>query len=286
MKAVEPKSGDILLMMSTDELSKLIAWFGDSAYSHSALMVSEGLLMESIAQGITETKLEDLMRPDFNIKYVDVFRSLDRNGDIFSASQQLAMRNSARLFIGVSFEFGKLVQIGVLAAVRQKIPANALVRKLLRLAFDHVLANSDKAMTCSQFVYTSLLRAEVAPSASITPRIIYSGPSGLPFPDDIDWQKLIKEIKALLPEHEKLKNTNWLNEEIKDDEISLLSDAALQQKAAEVRLALGLSAIDEMQIATHTVGDIIDIPNPKLVTPGDLFATPDHIAQGRWFTMQ
>jgi hypothetical protein len=285
MNAVKPKVGDILLMMSTDELSKLIAWFGDSAYSHSALMVADDLLMESIAQGICETQLEDLMRPDFNIKYVDVFRSLDREGNLFNDSQQIAIRASAHKFIDIPFEFGKLIQIGVLAAVRQKTPANPMVRRLLRLAFDHVLANSDKAMTCSQFVYTSLLRADVAPSACITPRIVYSGSSGLPFPDNIDWLELAKEIKALLPGHEQLENANWLNEEIMDDEISLLSDAALQQKAAAVRLALGITATDEMQIATHDVGDIIDNPNPKLVTPGDLFATPDHIAQGRWFSM-
>lgn len=286
MNAVEPKAGDILLMMSTDELSKLIAWFGDSPYSHSALMVSEGLLMESIAQGITETQLKDLVRPDFNIKYVDVYRLLDHEGDFFDASQQLAILSSARQFIGIPFEFGKLIQIGVLAAVRQKIPANAIIRRLLRLAFDHVLANSGKAMTCSQFVYTSLLRADVATSPSVIPRIVHSAPSGLPFPTDIDWLELVKEIKALLPEHEQLENANWLNHEIGDDEISQLSDATLQQKVAEVRFALGLSVIDEMRNASHVIGDIIDNPNPKLVTPGDLFASPDHIAQGRWFSMQ
>lgn len=285
MSAIEPKVGDVLLMMSTDELSKLIAWFGDSQYSHSALMVSEGVLMESIANGITETKLEDLKRPDFNVKYVDVYRSLDCDGNTFNLSQQLAILNSSRLFMGIPFEFGKLVQIGVLSAVRQKIPANPIVRRLLRMAFDQVLASSDKAMTCSQFVFTSLLRANVAPSASVTPRIIHSGPSGLPFPDDIDWPELVKEIKALLPAHEQIENNHWLTNEIQSDEISLLSDAALLQQAAEVRLALGLTEIDEIRIASHVIGDIIDNPNPKLVTPGDLFATPDHIPQGRWFSM-
>ena len=285
MSAIEPKVGDVLLMMSTDELSKLIAWFGDSQYSHSALMVSEGVLMESIAAGITETKLADLKQPDFNIKYVDVYRSLDREGNFFSDSQQLAILASARQFMGIPFEFGKLVQIGVLSAVRQKIPANPIARRLLRLAFDHVLANSDKAMTCSQFVYSSLLRADVAPSASVTPRVIHSGPSGLPFPDDIDWHELVREIKELLPEHEQIENSLWLINEIQSDEISALSDAALLQQAAEVRLALGLTATDEIRIASHLIGDIIDNPNPKLVTPGDLFATPDHIPQGRWFSM-
>ena len=285
MSAIEPKVGDVLLMMSTDELSKLIAWFGDSQYSHSALMVSEGVLMESIAAGITETKLADLKQPDFNIKYVDVYRSLDREGNFFSDSQQLAILASARQFMCIPFEFGKLVQIGVLSAVRQKIPANPIARRLLRLAFDHVLANSDKAMTCSQFVYSSLLRADVAPSASVTPRVIHSGPSGLPFPDDIDWPELVKEIKALLPAHEQIENNHWLINEIQSNEISLLSDAALLQQAAEVRSALGLTATDEIRIASHLIGDIIDNPNPKLVTPGDLFATPDHIPQGRWFSM-
>ena len=285
MSSIEPKVGDVLLMMSTDELSKLIAWFGDSQYSHSALMVSEGVLMESIAAGITETKLADLKQPDFNIKYVDVYRSLDREGNFFSDSQQLAILASARQFMGIPFEFGKLVQIGVLSAVRQKIPANPIARRLLRLAFDHVLANSDKAMTCSQFVYSSLLRVDVAPSASVTPRVIHSGPSGLPFPDDIDWHELVREIKELLPEHEQIENSLWLINEIQSDEISALSDAALLQQAAEVRLALGLTATDEIRIASHLIGDIIDNPNPKLVTPGDLFATPDHIPQGRWFSM-
>mgnify|MGYP000583083838 CR=1 FL=1 len=285
MSAIEPKTGDVLLMMSTDELSKLIAWFGDSQYSHSALMVSEGVLMESIAAGITETKLTDLKQPDFNIKYVDVYRSLDREGNFFTDSQQLAILASARQFMGIPFEFGKLVQIGVLAAVRQKIPANPIIRRLLRLAFDHVLANKEKAMTCSQFVYSSLLRADVAPSASVTPRITHSGPSGLSFPDNIDWHELVREIKALLPEHEQIENSYWLINEIQSDEISVLSDAALLQKAAEVRSALGFTEEDEIRIASHLIGDIIDNPNPKLVTPGDLFATPDHFAQGRWFSL-
>jgi hypothetical protein len=285
MSAIEPKAGDVLLMMSTDELSKLIAWFGDCQYSHSALMVSEDMLMESISAGITETKLMDLKQPDFNIKYVDVYRSLDCNGHCFSDSQKLAILASARQFIGIPFEFGKLVQIGVLAAVRQKIPTNPFVRRLLRLAFDHVLASSDKAMTCSQFVYTSLMRAQIAPNPNVTPRIIHSGPSGLPFPDDIDWHELIREINALLSEHEQTENSLWLNNEIQIVEISVLSDAALLQKAAEVRSALGFSEADEVRIASHAIGDTIDNPNPKLVTPGDLFATPDHIPQGRWFSM-
>jgi hypothetical protein len=285
MLSIIPKAGDILLMMSRDELSKLIAWFGDSPYSHSALMVTDQLAMESIAIGITKTKLIDFVKPDFKVKYLDVFRSLNRNGNTLSIEQIAAVRAAAEAFEGIPFEFGKLVQIGVLAAVRQKIPKNPIARRLVRIAFDYILENHESAMTCSQFVYTSFLKASRTIGSSVLPRITVVSSNEISFPDDIDWPKLLIEIKALFPAQIASSEMAWASDELKPFEMNVLSDEAIQQKARKVLLVLGFSNPLEREAlcGLMNVGDIIPNPNPKLVTPEDLHCTPDHHALGRWF---
>ena len=285
MSNIAPKAGDILLMMSTDELSKLIAWFGDSQYSHSALMTTDEIAMEAIANGVTKTTVDDFRKPDFKVKYLDVFRTYDRNGNPCNEEQLQAIKASAELLAGIPFEFGKLVQIGVFSAVRQKIPTHPIARRLLRLAFDHILANSDKAMTCSQFVYTAFLRATTVAEVLVLPRITVSGPSGLPFPDDIDWLVLIKEVKELLSGHDGLEVSAWESYESMSDEVQLFSDHVLKAKAAEVLTVLGLNDEAQRRISRASQDNIIENPNPKLVTPEDLHRSPDHLPLGRWYSI-
>jgi hypothetical protein len=68
------EAGDVLLHMGRGELSKLIAWVGDSQYSHAAVVIDETQLMEAAASGVRLASLVQRTAMIANFHYVDVFR--------------------------------------------------------------------------------------------------------------------------------------------------------------------------------------------------------------------
>jgi hypothetical protein len=206
--------------------------------------------------------------------FVDVFHRTDRLGMPLSDTVRLAMLRSAERFDGTPFEYGKLVQIGVISAVRQKLPQHWLARWLVREALDLILERSKAAMTCSQFVYTSMLMADLQPPGCAAPRIIVPAPTALPFPD-IDWPKFIVEARHLL---EAAKPHAALQFEHPDlINMQPISDEELTERAERVRMQLGISG----PLTAMAHGTIIENPNPKLVTPQDLANSPDSRFAGR-----
>jgi hypothetical protein len=274
MPEIPLKTGDILLMLSKGEVSALIAWMGDSIYSHSAMVADHGDIIEAVGSGVTRSSLAALMQDQAGTFFVDVFPRLDRVGMPLSETVRHAVLRSAEQFDGTPFEYGKLVQIGVISAVRQKLPQHWLARLLIREALDLILERSQAAMTCSQFVYTSMLLADLQPQGCAAPRIIVPAPTSLPFPD-IDWPKFAVEARHLLEaakpraaiqfEHSSL--INMLS----------ISDEELTDRAEHVRLHLGISG----QLTALAHGTIIVNPNPKLITPQDLANSPDSRFAGR-----
>lgn len=278
MSEIQMQSGDLILMLSTGPVSALIAWCGDSIYSHSALMADNGELLEASASGVRSYPLAKRLADKENVVFVDGFRSLDINAKPLSDLQRAAVVASAEKFIGIPYEFGKLLDIGIICAVRQKIPKQPLARFLVREALDHALENSDKAMTCSEFVFNSFLAAGVTPPGSVTPVIVITPPSNLPFPD-IDWIAFAKEMWELLHAAKPASAAISASADITALGTDI-QDHDLNDRIAQLRSQLGM---DELQASqNNTSGEIIvPKPNPKLVTPLDLAKSPSHTPLGR-----
>ncbi len=276
MNETPPRSGDLILMLSTGPVSAMIAWCGDSIYSHAALMADNGDMLEASASGVRRYPLAKRLADRAEVVYLDAFRSLDKSGEPLGDAERAAVVAAGETFLGTPYEFDRLLEIGVISAVRQKIPKHPLARLLVREALDHLLENDDRAMICSEFVYNSFLLAKVDPPGSVIPGIVVAPPSDLPFPQ-IDWVAFAKEMWQLLqarPKAAVLRATAMpeaLGADIADEDI------AGRMAEARRRLGGGLLAASVPAAA----GSPVPNPNPKLVTPLDLASSPSHTALGR-----
>jgi hypothetical protein len=68
--------GDVLLMMGRCQLSKLIAWASDSKYSHAALMLDDGQLVEAALSGSHIAPLAGHLLKFDDYAHIDAFRSV------------------------------------------------------------------------------------------------------------------------------------------------------------------------------------------------------------------
>ena len=277
MTDIPIRSGDLILMLSTGPVSAMIAWCGDSAYSHAALMADNGDMMEASASGVRRYPLAKRLADSSEVVYLDAFRSVNKAGLPLSDAERAAVVAAGEVFLGTPYEFGKLLEIGIISAVRQKLPEHPLARYLVREALDHLLQNDGRAMICSEFVYTSFLLAKLAPPGPVTPTVVVAPPSGLPFPK-IDWVAFAKEMWQLLqarPHAAALRATaspETLGVDIGDDELT--------GRMAQARAKLGVGGLLASS-APAAAGSVVPNPNPKLVTPLDLASSPSHSALGR-----
>lgn len=96
LRSSEIRAGDVLLSLGRSQWSLLMAWNGGCPYSHAAIAIGDGRLVEAYVPSVRERTLESLAhedRPD----YVDVYRpSLDD-----AASARIAA--IARRLVGVPF---------------------------------------------------------------------------------------------------------------------------------------------------------------------------------------
>lgn len=277
MTDIPIRSGDLILMLSTGPVSAMIAWCGDSAYSHAALMADNGDMMEASASGVRRYPLAKRLADSSEVVYLDAFRSVNKAGLPLSDAERAAVVAAGEVFLGTPYEFGKLLEIGIISAVRQKLPEHPLARYLVREALDHLLENDDRAMICSEFVYNCFLLAKVDPPGAVTPTVVVAPPSGLPFPK-IDWVAFAKEMWELLqarPHAAALRATaspEALGADIADEELT--------GRMAQARARLGMHGLAATAMPA-AAGTVVPNPNPKLVTPLDLASSPSHSALGR-----
>ena len=94
------KPGDVLMCMGHGELSKLLAWNGETDYSHAALVLDGGELIEATTGGCKLVPLTTRQTQVKNWNYVDVWRPVAHDGRAFDAKDQAAIVASARPFAG------------------------------------------------------------------------------------------------------------------------------------------------------------------------------------------
>jgi hypothetical protein len=288
--------GDVLLMLGDGPLSQLIAWCGDSIYSHAALVADGGDLIEASAVGVRRYALAQRLADTVNYHFIDASRPLDNAGQALQAADRAAVLAHAQSLLGVPYPLDMLATLGVVLAVRGKVPGDPWVRLVVREALDHVIRNDPSHMVCSEVVYRAFAECDAVPAGRLAPRIVLEPRGTAPFPHidlkalwDEVWPLIRPDRRAVLgPGLADLHSVGVAAEP--PPAVQGLDDASLAAQLAQARGALGLqrppAPLRQANVfaAAGVLGtepDVVVHPNPKLVTPLDLAATPSHVTLGR-----
>ncbi len=287
--------GDVLLMLGEGPLSQLIAWCGDSIYSHAALVTDQGDLIEASANGVRRYPLSKRLADTANYHFIDAFRPLAHDGSVLDQADVALVLAHAQSLLGVPYPLDMLATLGVVVAVRGKLPGDPGVRLIVREALDHVVRNDPSHMVCSEVVYRSFAECAAQPAGRLAPRIVLEPRGTAPFPS-IDWKALWDEVWPLIrPERRpalqaataRLAAHSSPAEAVAPETAGTAQHDELPAMLQQAREALGVRTMPPGASAAakgaRTPAPPIPLPdpNPKLVTPLDLAATPSHVALGR-----
>ncbi|MEN1960149.1 hypothetical protein WCE41_07410 [Luteimonas sp. MJ246] len=279
------QEGDLLLMMGDGPLSDLIAWASDGVYSHAAIVVDGGELVEASLAGVRRYPLAARMQEQAHFHYIDAYRLRDRRGCAFTPADLGLVGRHAKDMLGAPYAIDQLALLGVVMAVRGKWPAHPLARRLVRIALDRALPAESPGMVCSEVVYRAWAECAATPRGALAPEIVEGARGTAPFPD-IDWKALFDEIGPLLGGQSRVDAASglrgaaapaadaWL---LADGGVHV-PDEALEQARQEVLARLDNRAL----MRSSGVDAALDArPNPRLVSPQDLANSPRAIRLGR-----
>ena len=256
--------GDVLLHMGKGELSKLIAWVGDSRYSHAALVTDNAQLIEAAASGVRRTGLAERPRMTQAFHYIDVFRPL--RPAPHEATLLTALLAASDAYLGRPYPMTTLFTLGIVCAVRNKMPGDAAFRRALRMALDLVIDNDASKVVCSELVYRGFDEAQTAPPHALRLAIGDGAPQPTALPSiDIEalWSECLDDYQRSRPQGVSMRAME-----------ATPDTAELDDLLAQARATLGLDA-PAMLNATDAA------PNPKTVLPADLEFSPSLQRLGR-----
>lgn len=254
--------GDVLLHMGTGELSKLIAWVGDSVYSHAALVIPGNQLIEAAASGVRHAGLAERMRMLQNFHYIDAFRPLRPTAR--DSAERAALFAAADVYLGRPYPMTSLLTLGIICAVRNKLPGDASLHAALRMALDLVVRNDDSQVVCSELVYRAFEEAATRPPHGLRLPLTTTPPSPTPLPR-IDIAALMLEC---LDDYSRSRGRAALAESAAAD------TRDVEDLLAQARARLGVDSVLMSGGAGST-------PNPKTVLPADLEYSPGLRKAGR-----
>jgi len=285
------RTGDILLMLGEGPLSDLIAWASDGPYSHAAVVADGGDLIEAAASGVRRYPLAQRIADQANYHFIDAFR-MHGPPDDADLADVLAKAES---LLGIPYPIDQLALLGAIMAVRGKWPVHPWARLLVRVALDHALPDSTDGMVCSEVVYRAYAECAATPAGRLAPEIVVGERGTAPFPD-IDWKALFDEIWPLLkprgrqalqsPQRQlnALRSGDIAGLDIASASAPEVSDEELERARQAVLGQLGTGAIVAGKESDARVAgeDPVDPdPNPRLVSPEDLAASPSVSLLGR-----
>lgn len=255
------RPGDVLLMRGIGPVSDLIAWFGDSTYSHAAVMVDGDSFVEAAAPVSRRVQLAKRLGQGAYYDFIDVWRPTRGNGMPLDDSARTAIAEGATACLDVPYPLDALLQMAVFATLRNRIPADAGVRWLLRELIERLIADDPSHMVCSELVYRAFLAADLPPA------LIVSAQLDLPFPK-IDVAELIREWR------EASGKTHAALAAPSPETMMLASEDALAESFARLRATrTTASAVLGMPPVLR--------PSPRDVMPVDLETSPQLRRLGR-----
>jgi hypothetical protein len=188
--------GDVCMMMSVGELSKLISWVGDSPYSHAFLIYDQQQLVEAALAGIRLYPIAARLADKNEVLMIDVYRPSTATGKPYGPNEVAAMQAKAMEYVGRPYARNALVEIALMSALRNVVPDSETMRWVLRIAMSHYLKDDPTQMVCSELVYRILQEAQANPAGQLRPTIISAFRSHAALPP-INAKALIKELEGI-----------------------------------------------------------------------------------------
>jgi len=286
--------GDVLLHMGRGELSKLIAWVGDSAYSHAAVVYDQAQLMEAAASGVRYAPLAQRITMVENFVYIDVFRPARLQKPDHDVLLDL-LRKALAPYIGLPYPMTSLFVLGIVCAVRNKIPGSRDLRRIVRMALDLIVDNDAHKVVCSELVYRGFDEAATEPSHALRLPVVTRSRQHTPLPDiDLialahecleDMQRagrkptLASEIALLAaPMH-------GMHEVVAAAVADVDEEDDLAGRLQQARAQLGIHSSEKVLLNASVAATSFALPdptpNPKTVLPADLEFSPGLLKIGR-----
>ncbi|HRN61470.1 MAG TPA: hypothetical protein PLF73_03305 [Luteimonas sp.] len=285
------RTGDILLMLGDGPLSDLIAWASDGPYSHAAVVADGGDLIEAAASGVRRYPLARRIANQADYHFIDAWRMHDGCGEPLADADLADVLAKAESLLGIPYPVDQLALLGAIMAVRGKWPEHPWARLLVREALDHVLPSETDGMVCSEVVYRAYAQCAATPDGRLAPVIVVGERGTAPFPD-IDWKALFDEIWPLLKPRgrQRLQAPQARLNAMKSADIGRLGvdlaavpeigDEELEQARLAVLAQLGPEDAGAEALRAGP-GPVDPKPNPRLVSPQDLAASPSVSLLGR-----
>jgi hypothetical protein len=270
-------TGDVLLMLGHGEISKLIAWCSDSLYSHAAIVADDGNLIEAAPKGVRRKSFAERLEDRDNYHFVDGYRPLTRAGQPLTEGDRKSVLGKADALIGTGYPLDQLAVIGLLTAIRGKVPEGLMARFIVYMAIDHLLADDDSKLMCSELVYRCLAECDVSPRGKLAPTIVTGEATHWPFPD-IDWVAFLRELAQVIIPPRRYKR--YFEESLTaaadlDSRVPRYPGRQIEAAIEEARRRLAIPPPPDRN------GVPVPDPNPKLITPLELTSTPSHTCLGR-----
>lgn len=185
------RPGDLLLHAGKSEISKLIKWASDSPYSHIAMVFAPGIGAEAVSGGVGYKIDLNERVAHTGVMFIDAVRPLQSP---LTPALLAALQDSARRMKDAEFAVNQMFELGVISAIRNKVPANFLVKLLLEWVWTVLVPADPARLVCSEFIYLAYRLAETTPPGQLIPRIVEKNRPDMPFPD-VDWGKLLDEYR-------------------------------------------------------------------------------------------
>ncbi|MCD9026934.1 hypothetical protein LDO26_01725 [Luteimonas sp. BDR2-5] len=268
--------GDILLMRSAGDFSAVVAWLGESQYSHAAIATGPDTVAEAITAGVLTTRIDELLQLD--IEHIDLYRPCAHDGTPFDDDDRASIAACAGTYLGHPYAKYGLVVLGMWSALRNAGEIPVAWQAAVNLALRVLLDDGGRTLICSELVYRSLSECQVEPVGRLRPRILQRTPNPLPLPD-VDPVKLMQEIAHML---------GWDKARADAGLLATAGDVqATAQLHARARAMLGLPAAADDDIdggarlfaGKEPVED--PRPVPRLVRPREFEVSPSVRLVGR-----
>lgn len=289
------RPGDVLLMKGIGSLSDLIAYFGDSIYSHGAIVVEGANLIEAAVPHSRIQTIASRLAQGNHYDFVDAFRPTDPGFMPLLQNDRDAINVAAQELLNVPYPVSQLFQLGLFAAIRNKVPQNAHIRWLIHAVIDHLVENNPAHMVCTELVYRALLDAKPAPKRDLSPKVIITAQLDMPFPT-VNWIELYEEYRRAKQTQPQLGGSTGAaleqalqaNAAVAASNAPTVLSATVDDPAAPSADALqsAYARLREMHLPTEVVDavsavPVVPKPNPKLVMPADLETSPQIRFLGR-----
>jgi hypothetical protein len=269
--------GDLLLHSSRGEISKLIKWASDSDYSHVAMVFQSDSIAEATSRGVHyDTPLFERIKDDEQRFFrIDAVRPTG-GGEPMRADVLLALRDSALELRNSKFALNQLFELGVICAIRNKVPADPVGQALLTWIFEVLVQPDPARLLCSEFVYLAFHNAQTHPPGLIDPTIDPVPRPDRPFPKDVDWWALLKEYQNAQGHRQNVPTALLAAMKSADQagkQLQANGQTCLQALAA-VRRELSAARSGWSAAGAAASASVAQPPNPELVDPQSFAESP------------